>query len=70
MADPDLQIKGGGGGVVSKNIFAALLVSVWSKNKVRTRAPRASPLDPSLLMKLIDNTRIQRRSHIVTCLDI
>ena len=70
MADPDLQIKGGGGGVVSKNIFAALRVSVWSKNKVRAWAPRASPLYPSLLMKLIDNARIQRRSHIVTCLDI
>ena len=49
MADPDLQIKGEGGGMVSKNIFAALRISVWSKNKVRARAPRASPLDPSLL---------------------
>ena len=70
MADPDLQIKGEGGGMVSKNIFAALRASVWSKNKVRARPPRASPLDPSLLMKLIDNARMQRRSHIVTCLDI
>ena len=69
MADPDLQIKGEGG-MVSKNILAALRASVWSKNKVRAWAPRASPLDPSLLMKLIDNARMQRRSHIVTCLDI
>ena len=31
MADPDLEIRwGGGGGAVSKNIFLALRASVWS----------------------------------------
>ena len=34
MADPDLQIKGlGGGGAVSKNVFSALRASFWSNNK-------------------------------------
>ena len=43
VADPHLQIKGGGeaviqtlrygGGAISKEIFSALRVSVWAKNK-------------------------------------
>ena len=35
VADSDLQIRGGGGGVGSglQNLFSALRVSVWSKNK-------------------------------------
>ena len=37
MADPDFQIRGGGGGAVSKEFFRA---SVWSKNK------GGHPLDP------------------------
>ena len=58
MADPDLQIREGGGGhpdpeirgggAVSKKFFSLLRVSFWSKNK-GGRAPRAPPLDPPLL---------------------
>ena len=72
MADPDLQIRGEGrgGGVVSKTFFAVLRASVWSKSKVGALTPRAPPVDPPLLMELIDNVQIQRRSYIVTCLDI
>ena len=37
VPDPDLEIKGGGGGgqvgTVSKKTFSALWASVWSKNK-------------------------------------
>ena len=33
MPDTDLQIRGGGGGGVIKNLFSALRASVWSKNK-------------------------------------
>ena len=38
VVDPDLQIRGGGGGgkregPVSKKTFSALWASVWSKNK-------------------------------------
>ena len=57
LADPDLQIRGGGGpdhrdpeirgGGVSKKIFLALQASVWSKNK-GDRPPLAPPLDPPL----------------------
>ena len=32
VADPDLQIRGGGGGV-SKKFFSALHGLIWSKNK-------------------------------------
>ena len=46
MANPELQIRGGGGsghpdpemrggGTVLKNVFSALRASVWSKNKGR-----------------------------------
>ena len=46
VADPDLQIRGrGGGGAVSKKIFAALR----TKNK-GGRGPRAPALDPPLLL--------------------
>ena len=55
MADPDPQIRRGGGGHpqpemgggVSKKLFSALRVSVSSKNK-RGRAPRGPSLDPPL----------------------
>ena len=56
MADPDLQIRRGGGhphaeitggGGSQKKLPSALRVSVWSKNK-RGRAPRGPPLDPPL----------------------
>ena len=43
MADPDHQIREGGGGVVSKKFSSALPASVWSKNKGRPR-----PLDTPL----------------------
>ena len=43
VADPDLQIRGGG----VQSIFFGLQASFWSKNKgVGGRAPRAPPLDP------------------------
>ena len=43
VADPDLQIKeGGGGGAVSKKIFFSPSGLIWSKNKEGLRAP---PLD-------------------------
>ena len=55
VADPDLQIRGGGGhpdleirgrpGL--KKIFSTLRASVWSKNK-GGRTPRVPPLDPPL----------------------
>ena len=57
VANPDLQIRGGGchpdseirGGPVSKQyIFSALWASFWSKNKARVRTPWAPPLDPPL----------------------
>ena len=49
VADPDLQIRGGGGhpdpeirggGGVKKKFFSALRASVWAKNKRGRRAPR------------------------------
>ena len=60
MADPDLQIRGGGapshpdpeirGGSLPKNFFGSLgVASVWSKNKRGARASQAPPLDPPLL---------------------
>ena len=58
VADPDLQIRGGGGGqpdsdirgclVAPKFFFSALWASFWSKNKGRVRTPWAPPLDPPL----------------------
>ena len=47
VADPDLQIRGGGK-PVSKQFFSALRPSFWSKNKGGA-GPRAPPLDPPLL---------------------
>ena len=54
VANPDLQIRGGGGVTsrrgdkggpsLKKNIFSALWASFWSKNK----GPWAPPLDPPL----------------------
>ena len=57
VADPDLQIRGGGGshpdpefrgGPGLKEFFSALRASVWSKNKGGGQASRAPPLDPLL----------------------
>ena len=50
VLDPDLEIRGGGGGAVSQNIFSALWALVWSTNKGATRPPPpwAPPLDPPL----------------------
>ena len=51
VADPDLQIAGGGrssrpwnkgGGSVSKKFFSALRASFWSKNKGGGPPPRAA----------------------------
>ena len=58
MFDPDLEIRGGGGGgaliqslrkagAVSQKIFSALGASVWSKN-YGGRAPQGPLLDPPL----------------------
>ena len=44
---PDPYIKEGGRS--PKKLFSALRVSVWSKNKGGTWAPRPPPLDPPLL---------------------
>ena len=52
VPDPDLKIRGGGGGVgghpVPEIRGAVLGTSVWSKNKRRGQAPLAPPLDPPL----------------------
>ena len=57
VADPDLQIRGGGSGHrdpeisrggVSKKMFLALQASVWSNNK-GGQPPWAPPLDLPLL---------------------
>ena len=59
MPNPDLEIRGGGGGgdrssrpsqkrgIPPQKIFSALQASVWSKNR-GTWAPRSPPLDPPL----------------------
>ena len=60
VTDPDLQIRGRGGGGrgnpdpgirggggVSEKFFSALWASFWSRNK--GGAPPAPPLDPPLL---------------------
>ena len=40
VADPDLRIRGGGGGVIQTLIFLALRASLWLKNKgVRVPGP-------------------------------
>ena len=39
VADPDLQIGGGGGGPSQNIFFSVLRASVWSKNKGK-RGPR------------------------------
>ena len=53
VADPDIQIGGGGGGVIQtirqggypvfKEIFSPLWVSVWYKNNGGTGGPRPLP---------------------------
>ena len=71
MAEPDLQIRGEGGGghpdpeirrrgggAVNKKYFPALRASVWSKNK-GARPPRFSPLDPPLESGEVRRTREQ-----------
>ena len=61
MVDPDLQIRGGGGGRhpdseirggpgLKKN-FLALWASFWSKNKGGGQGPRALPLDQPLPLR-------------------
>ena len=58
VADPDLEIRGGGhldpeiigGGGSLKKMFSAPRASVWAKNE--GAAPRAPPLDPPLLRPL------------------
>ena len=62
VADPDLQIRWGGGShpdpeirggqSLKKKRISALRASVWSKNRVRG-APRAPPLYPPLLPVLL-----------------
>ena len=63
MADPDLQIRGGGrggghpapeigGGPGLSKIFLALRASFWPKNKVGEGAGRAPLLDPTLLAEV------------------
>ena len=57
VTDPDPQTRGaiiktlrlGEGPGLKKNIFSALQVSVWSKNKGSPQAPWAPPLDPLLI---------------------
>ena len=61
VADPDLQIRGrgggshpdpeirGGGSGLKKKFFSALRASVWSKTKGEAGVPRAPTLDPPLL---------------------
>ena len=51
VADPDLPIKGWGGGGLKKTFFPALLASVWSKNSVGVGSGgggQAPALDPPL----------------------
>ena len=57
VPDPHLEISGGGAGhsdpemaagAASNKFFSALRASVWSENKVWSRAPQAPPLDPPL----------------------
>ena len=67
VADPDLQITGGGGGhpdpeirgagAVSKNFFSALRASVWPKKRGGGEGGRTPPLDPPL-------------HKVVTCINI
>ena len=45
VLDPDLEIRGGGGGAVSQNIFSTLWALVWSTNKGGDPPP--SPLGSS-----------------------
>ena len=55
LADPDLQIGGGGRSSRTSDkgggaVFSALRATVWSKNK-GGRVPRAPPLDLPLICK-------------------
>ena len=58
MADPDLQIKGLGGGAVSKKVFSALQASFWSNNK---RGGGGRPPGPSQASV----TAARRRMHVL-----
>ena len=69
VVDPDLQIRGGGGGRERekggpslKKPFSAPQASVWSKNK-GGRVPWAPPLDLLLEYAIID---IKRDSRLAT----
>ena len=47
MADPELQIRRGGGESLENFVFS-LRASVWSKNKGGRPPPGPPPLEPSL----------------------
>ena len=61
MADPDLELRGGGGGgggrggldlLAMTAIFLSVISSFFTQNKGGGRAPRAPPLDPPLRSKV------------------
>ena len=60
MADPDLQIKGLGGGAVSKNVFSALRASFWSNNKRGGGGAAPPPGPPPASV-----TAERRRMHVL-----
>ena len=84
VADPDLQIRGGGvcnhpdpeiteGGGLPKKFFGPLgAASVWSKNKRGARASQAPPLDlPALYTKwAVDRspTPVSQKCHLLSLL--
>ena len=72
VADPDLQIREGGGGwggnpdpeIIGgglKNFFSTFQASVWSKNNGEPRAPRAPLLDSPLNCQ--PNLKLVSRSY-------
>ena len=71
VANPDLQIRGGGGGVVGgvkpkKKLFGPSdRASVWSKNKKGAPPPRALPLDPPLSLRLFSSADILQIPDVV-----
>ena len=59
VADPDLQIRVGGGGVPVSKKVSAFGASVWSKNKVSLPPPGPSPGSAT------ENTRRRKRAIII-----